>query len=271
MPRSRIFILVTCVVAAVFFSSINISGLKFAQEKLLIVVSPVLYASAFLKKNVDRWFQYQMTMNQLEEVNRNLLLENKKLRTENLILHDTEEKNNQLRRALTYQEESLFKVVPATIIARDNFTWWNSIKIDRGSRDGITPNMAVVTEEGLVGKTDVVTPSLSTIILITDENCRVASKVQGTSDQGICSGLRIPTGDLQLSFLSKLANLQTGQKVYTAGVSGGIFPSGIEIGTVKKFQLRELDGQAIIEPTVDFNNLEHVFVVVGGKEYTRHE
>ncbi len=94
----------------------------------------------------------------------------------------------------------------------------------------------------------------------------MASKVQGTSDQGICSGLRIPTGELQLGFLNKLANLQAGQKVYTAGVSGGIFPSGIEIGTVKSFHLRELDGQAILEPTADLSNLEHVFVIAGAKE-----
>jgi len=265
MSRSRIFILATCIIVASVVSGLKVSRLKVAQEKLLTIISPALYASAIVKKNIDQWFHERMTVQQLEEANEKLLLENKKLIAENLVLHDAQKKNNQLRRVLAYQEESAFQLMPATIIARDNFTWWNSVKIDRGSRDGIAPDMAVITESGLVGKIGIVTPIVSTIILITDENCHVAAKIEGTVEQGICNGLRIPTGELQLNFLNKLANLQNGQKVYTAGVSGGIFPSGIAIGTVKNFQLRELDGQAIIEPTVDFNDLEHVFVVVGGK------
>jgi rod shape-determining protein MreC len=266
MPHSRTFIAVALLVGAIFFSFLNVSGLKIAQEKLLTLISPVFYSCELFKKNIDGLTRNRMNLPQLEEANSKLLSENRLLEAENLVLHSAEEENNELRKALDYREKSAFQLVPATIIARDNSTWWNSFKIDRGSRNGIAPDMAVITENGLVGKTSVVTPGISTIVLITDENCNIASKVQGTSDQGICSGLRIPTGELQLNFLNKLANLQAGQIVYTAGVSGGIFPSGIEIGTVKSFSLRELDGQAILEPTVDFSNLEHVFVIVGAKE-----
>jgi len=106
---------------------------------------------------------------------------------------------------------------------------------------------------------------LSIVMLVTDEECKVAVKVEGTREQGIESGLRASTGDLQLCFLDKLADLKPGQKVYTAGVSGGIFPSGIEVGTVKSFQVRELDGQAILDPAADLNNIEDVFVIVGAK------
>jgi cell shape-determining protein MreC len=70
---------------------------------------------------------------------------------------------------------------------------------------------------------------------------------------------------LQLTFLSKLADLQPGQKVYTAGVSGGIFPSGIALGTVKNFHARELDGMAVLDPAADPASLEEVFVVTGAK------
>jgi rod shape-determining protein MreC len=266
MPRSRIVILVTLVVTALFFSFLNVSGLQLAQEKLFTFLSPIFYDNAILKKNIEELTRRHMTLNQLETSNRALVLENKRLQAESQVLHAVEEENHQLRKALDYREHSSFTLLPATVIARDNSTWWTSVKIDRGSHHGITPDMPVITESGLVGKTSIVTPIVTTVILITDENCNVASKVQGTSDQGICSGLRIPTGELQLGFLNKLANLQEGQKVYTAGVSGGIFPSGIEIGTVKSFHLRELDAQAILESTADLNNLEHVFVIVGAKE-----
>jgi rod shape-determining protein MreC len=52
-------------------------------------------------------------------------------------------------------------------------------------------------------------------------------------------------------------------KVFTAGVSGGVFPAGIPLGTIKEFRARELDGQAIVEPAADFPRLEDVFVVLG--------
>jgi len=69
---------------------------------------------------------------------------------------------------------------------------------------------------------------------------------------------------LELNFLSKQANLQQGQKVYTSGM-GGVFPPGLLLGTVKSFRVRELDGQAQLNPAVDLSKLEDVFVVTGRK------
>jgi rod shape-determining protein MreC len=67
---------------------------------------------------------------------------------------------------------------------------------------------------------------------------------------------------LDLNFLTKQADLKPGQKVYTSGV-GGVFPSGLLIGVVKSFRVRELDGQAQLIPAVDLSHLEDVFVVTG--------
>ncbi len=70
--------------------------------------------------------------------------------------------------------------------------------------------------------------------------------------------------ELQMTFLSRNANLQRGQMVYTQGV-GAVFPSGLLIGKVKSFKSRELDGMAVIEPEVDFSTLGDVFVIAGKK------
>ena len=69
---------------------------------------------------------------------------------------------------------------------------------------------------------------------------------------------------LDLNYLSKQADLKPGQKVYTSGV-GGVFPSGLFVGTVRSFQVRALDGQAKLAPAVDLAKLEDVFVVIGSK------
>jgi rod shape-determining protein MreC len=127
--------------------------------------------------------------------------------------------------------------------------------------------MPVVTDEGLVGKTTTVGRSISVVLLVSDENCRVAASVEGTREQGIVTGERVVgtvTPLLDLNFLSKQANLQAGQKAVTSGV-GGVFPGGLLIGTVKGFRVRELDGQAQLTPAVDLAKLEDVFVVTGRK------
>ena len=172
---------------------------------------------------------------------------------------------NRLRNALNYRQRSVFKLIAAEIVARDSSTWWRTVTINRGKRDGIEIDMPVVTAEGLVGKITTVSSNISLVLLASDENCRIAASVEGSREQGIVSGERVTTGLsplLDLNFLTKQADLKPGQKVYTSGV-GGVFPSGLLIGGVKSFRVRELDGQAQLTPAVDLSHLEDVFVVTG--------
>jgi rod shape-determining protein MreC len=194
-------------------------------------------------------------------------VENRALKATNQALRDVEHEVNRFRHALNYRERSVFRLVPAEIITRDASTWWRTVTINRGTDDKIESDMPVVTDEGLVGKTTTVSKNISIVLLVSDENCKVAATVEGTREQGIISGERVASGItplLNLNFLSKQANLQPGQKTYTSGV-GGVFPSGLLVGTVKSFRVRELDGQAQLTPAVDISHLEDVFVVTGRK------
>jgi rod shape-determining protein MreC len=205
------------------------------------------------------------SLEQLEHENTALQVENRELRATNQGLRDVEHEVNRLRHALNYRERSVFKLIAAEIVARDSSTWWRTVTINRGRRDGIETDMPVVTDEGLVGKTTTVSDGISVVLLLSDENCRVAASVEGSREQGIVSGERVTTGLtplLDLNFLSKQADLKPGQKVYTSGV-GGVFPSGLLMGAVKSYRVRELDGQAQLTPAVDLSHLEDVFVVTG--------
>ena len=73
-------------------------------------------------------------------------------------------------------------------------------------------------------------------MLVSDENCKVAAKIEGIREQGILAGERTTTTldpDLLLSFLPKTVQLHAGQKVFSSGVSGGVFPSDLFLGTIK--------------------------------------
>lgn len=269
MNRLLIILVVAAVAVAVLLSTLKPGAMQSAQSGFMGLLSPFLKTGSAVQQQIGAMGSGLKTLDQLEQENRELSTENKELKATNQILRDIEAENNKLRAALEYRERSVFKLVPARIISRDASTWWSTVMINRGFEDGVEVDQPVLTEGGLLGKTVTVAKNMSSVLLITDETCKVAVKIEGTREQGICSGLRVQEGghtsQLQVNFLSKSADLQAGQKVYTAGVSNGVFPSGILVGQVKSFQARALDGRAIIEPLIDASSVEDVFVVVGAK------
>ncbi len=202
MPRSRLFIILALLLVTLLFSLLSNRFLQRAQEGTFALFSPLFSSSAFVKKHLGGLGKQLMTLDQLDAEYHRLLLENKKLQAENDLLRGLEEENIKLRAALDYRDRSAFRLLPATVLTRDHSAWWNTIKINRGSKDGVTPDMPVITDRGLVGKTAVVTDHMSMVMLVTDEECKVAVKVEGTREQGIESGLRASTGDLQLCFFA---------------------------------------------------------------------
>jgi rod shape-determining protein MreC len=267
MSRTSIVTLVLFVAGLGYLLSFGSGGTRKLQAGVYQLIAPFLTTGSGLEKQISSMRSGLKTLEQLEAENNSLRVENRALKATNQALSDVEHEVNRLRHALNYRERATFKLVPAEVVARDSSTWWRTVTVNRGKADGIETDMPVVTDEGLVGKTTTVSQNIAIVLLVSDENCRVAANVEGTREQGIVTGERVIgtiTPLLDLNFLSKQANLQAGQKAYTSGV-GGVFPPGLLIGTVKTFRVRELDGQAQLYPAVDLSKLEDVFVVTGRK------
>jgi len=267
MRRTNIVALVVFLVAVSVILALNPRNTIKVQSAFLGMVSPFFRSGSAIQVRITNYRTALKSLGQLEQENQVLVTQNRELKTINETLRDLEQENNRLRRAIGYEERSVFQLIPARIIARDSGSWWNTVKIDRGFDDGIDPDMPVLTEDGLVGKTTTVSKNVSTVLLVADETCKVAALVEGTREQGIVRGERTSTAtmpEISLNFLSKAADLKPGQKVYTSGV-GGVYPSGVEIGVIKDFKVRELDGRATLIPAVDLTTLQDVFIVVGKK------
>jgi rod shape-determining protein MreC len=267
MTRVNIAVLVVFIAAVAGVFGLSPRMTQKVQGTFLGMIQPFLRTGSSVEKQFLAFREGLKTLDELERENVRLAVENKQLKVTNQTLRDLEAENNRLRRALGYHERSIFKLIPARVIARDSSTWWNTVTIDRGSEDGIVSEMPVLTEDGLVGKTTTVSDAASVVLLIADENLKVAATVEGTREQGIVKGERTSTSTMpqvSLNFLPKTANLQTGQRVFSSGV-GGVYPSGLLLGTIKEFQVRELDGYATLVPAVDLTTLEDVFVVAGRK------
>ncbi|MCX6971615.1 MAG: rod shape-determining protein MreC [Verrucomicrobia bacterium] len=269
MKKLNIALLVAVLLLAIYLSVLPSGVQQSISGTFLSLLGPFLRTGTAVQEQLGSMGKGLKTLDEIEAENRKLNEVNRELLTTNNLLREIEGENNRLRLALEYRERSVFRLLAARVISRDASTWWNTVKINRGFEDGVETDQPVLTDVGLVGKVTTVSKNESIVVLITDETCRVAAKVEGTREQGILSGMRIQesgtSGELQLNFLTKNAALEPGQKVYTAGISNGVFPSGILIGKVKEFRTRPLDGQALVEPAVDISQTEDLFVVVGAK------
>ncbi|MDD5348610.1 MAG: rod shape-determining protein MreC [Chthoniobacteraceae bacterium] len=267
MRRFSIFALVVFILAVGGLFALGPSGTQRVQNSFLGMITPFFKTGSDLERKITAVRQGLKTLQEVEAENKQLIVSNKELQVVNQTLRDLEAENNRLRLAMQYRERAAFQLVPARVIARDASSWWNTVKIDRGSADGVESDMPVLTESGLVGKTTFVSEHAANVLLISDENCKVASSIEGSREQGIISGERASGSSqpaLCMRFLSKTANLKSGQKVYSSGV-GGVYPAGVSIGAIKEFRVRELDGYATLVPAVDLTTLEDVFVVLGKK------
>lgn len=135
--------------------------------------------------------------------------------------------------------------------------------INIGSKDGVEVNKPVISDEGLVGHVISVTESTAKVQTLVDTSSAVSSVVGTAKDSLVVKGNLDNRNLLKGSYISTTATLLEGDKVETSGL-GGIYPKGITIGTVKQIiPTKNLTNRyVLIEPAVNFNNLETVLVIL---------
>lgn len=193
-----------------------------------------------------------------------LLTENARLRRQLLAVQqapmhaeESAQEVARLRRLLQLRQAQQRPAVAARVLGRDATSWFRTLLLDAGARDGISEGGAVVVEGGLVGQVVEVGPSVARALLMTDPRFRVAALVQRSRAQGIVLGTA--RGRCYLSYVTTADGVQVGDVVLTAGV-GGVIPKGLVIGQVVRVEPdpSRLYWQAQIQPAVDPTRLEEV-------------
>lgn len=157
-----------------------------------------------------------------------------------------------------------YNVIAADIISESTSNWEKVYIINRGTKDGVEPNMTVVAEEGLVGYVESVTDTTSIIISILDPGNTVSCRTTRTRDSVTSKG----NSSLMNENKIKVTKIPTdlvlieGDKIETSGL-GGRYPKGIPIGEVYKFLVKKnpVENEAIVKTFVDFNKLETVAII----------
>jgi len=185
-----------------------------------------------------------------------------------------ETENIELRREIEALKEELnveyvltdYDKLNATVISRNIGYWYNTITIDKGSYNGVEEDMVVVNSTGLIGKVINTTTFTSDIRLITtsDTNNKISIAITNGENKlhGLIKSYNYKDNKLEVEGISNTEEVNIGDKVYTSGL-GGVFPSGILIGSVESITTDEYDLAKIIKvvPSANFDDINYVTIL----------
>jgi rod shape-determining protein MreC len=157
------------------------------------------------------------------------------------------------------QQHEKVPMVGGRVIAASAGTASRTIEIDRGERDGIRRNMAVITPDGAVGKVIEVYRDTAQVLLLTDKDGGAGAMLLNSRTQGPVGGTGEPT--IQMKYVATEENVIVGEKIVTSGMDK-IFPRDIPIGTVVEVKPGSPFKQIRVQPAAKLDRLETVIVLL---------
>jgi rod shape-determining protein MreC len=191
--------------------------------------------------------------------NRALKEELDRIRLEQVRLNEDAAQARRLQALLAFREEFISQTLPAQVIGSSGSEQSRAIYIDKGEKDGIKPDMAVITPTGVVGKVLRVFGTTSLVLLISDQTSGMGAILEGSRLQGIVRGTA--SGDIVLEKVMSDEPVKAGERVLTSG-GDHVFPKGMPVGTVVQVNRGSDSFWSIrLKPSADLNRLEEVLVI----------
>ncbi len=212
----------------------------------------------------DYLYRVKLRSNIEYEYNK-LRAQNDELMLRTILYEELEEENAQLRALLgEYDSRAIMNPVLARVIASESGNYFSTFTINKGKKDGIDSQMAVITSEGLVGYVYEVFDTTSKVITIIDDQASLAALIESSRDQGAVKGILGSSGEplCRMYYLSADSVPRPGDRVITSGV-GVSFPKGLLIGYVRESTRAIEDNKhyIVVEPAADFEHIENVLVL----------
>ena len=244
------------------------------DRKLNPVESFLRDTLSYAEKIVTYPFSYITTKtreyNKLKDVNE----ENDILETSLDRIDAIETENVELRRQIDALKNELnidytltdYEYLNATVTSRSVGYWYNTITINKGSYNGIEKDMVVINSKGLIGRVIKTSTFTSDVRLITtsETNNKISVHISNGDNNlyGLINNYDYSKNLLEVEGISNTKDVDIGDFVYTSGL-GGIFPSGILIGSVSEITTDSYDLAKIImvKPSVDFSDINYVSVL----------
>lgn len=270
--EKKYMILIVVVIVAIVLGMITnivrtereLSPIEKSIKDSVLLVNKVVYAPIkFVKNKITEYQEKQNLYEKYKELEKKVK-ETELINAERLELKkEVEDMKKTLELNHVLAESSYLN---ATVVNRNLGYWYNTITIDKGEKNGVKKDMAVIVSEGLVGKVIKTTAFNSTVKLLTsdDANNKISVKIQ-VDDQfvyGLLSGYNKKNRTFSIEGISSNMKIPKGSIVTTTGM-GDVFPSGIVIGKVKSIKTDNFDlaKTVIVEGSVDYDDINYVTIL----------
>jgi rod shape-determining protein MreC len=252
-------VIIVFVLFLVFLNSKNYLGIP--QDIVNFFASPVQRVLKTTSNKTGGFLNFISTIKELNKENEILKRENKMLAAEITALKELSWENKLLRKQLDLSPREDLKLVSAFVTGKGLPESGQYFTIDKGKNDGVEKNQAVIASSSiLVGKIIETSSRTAKVLLITDQNSSVSSIIQETRVSGIVRGEH--GLGLIMEMIPRDEEINLEETVITSGLEG-FFPKGLLIGKIKEV-ISSSSGifqEAVIEPAINFQELEMVFVV----------
>jgi rod shape-determining protein MreC len=209
---------------------------------------------------IGLWQNY-LDLRHVREQNQDLQKTVDRLHLEQASLLEDARQGQRLQTLLGFQQKYIYTTLPAQAIGSSGSDQSRVFYLDKGSNDGLKPDMAVITADGIVGKVRDVFPRTAQVLMINDQTSGAGVILETTRTRGILRGNAI--GRLQIVGIMADQRIQPGEKVFTAG-GDLIFPRGLPVGVVDKV-VRDPDSDSfidvVVKPYAHLDRLDEVLVI----------
>lgn len=223
--------------------TLTINSHNYHSNKFIASTNAISGAVFETRNNITSYFK-------LKSFNERLLQEN------TLLKQQLTNKLSQVYTNFSKDTAVQFKYIPATVINSTYQKKSNYITLNKGSNDGVKPDMGVITDLGIVGIVKQVSANYALVISILHNNSTINAQLKKTNHFGSLVWDGKDPNVLQLIDIPRLAPLKQGDTIVSGGRST-IFPKGIPIGTIKNYYLNK-DKNYFTINVVPFNDMTDV-------------
>jgi rod shape-determining protein MreC len=211
------------------------------------------------------WNNY-VDLRHVRQHDRDLQYQIDQLRLREASLAEDARQGQRLQQLLGFKQQYVGKTIAAQVVGTGGGDQSRLLVLDKGASEGLTPDMAVITPDGVVGKVRDVFEHSAQVLLLNDPSSGAGVVLTTTRSRGILRGT--PSGTLQISNLMPDERIKPGEAVVTSG-GDRIFPRGLSIGTViavKPDPDHQPYAAISIKPAANLDRLEEVLVVTDASE-----
>jgi rod shape-determining protein MreC len=226
----------------------------------ITAVSPFERAGAFSFDKVRGVWRHYFALETTSRENEALRVENDSLKLAIAQLQSKAAEADRLAELLNFRSSHQdVPMLAARVIGASAGTASRTIEIDRGERDGVRRNMAVITPDGAVGKVIEVYRDNAQILLLTDREGGAGAMLIESRIQSPVGGTGEPL--LNMKYVANDDKVNIGEKVVTSGMDK-IFPRDIPVGTVQEIKPGNPFKSILLRPAAKLDRLEDVIVLL---------